>query len=563
MAARTIAAFLIGLAVAVPASAQTNSGAYLAARHAAQGGDFDAAATYFTRALVQDPRNPALMESAIASFVSLGDVDRAVPVARRMIQVGADNQIANLVLLGDAAQREAWDAIVEDIGAGQSVGPLFDGLMVAWAEVGLGRMTDAIESFDEVIDSAGVSAFGLYHKALALASVGDFEGADEILGTEGEDALPLTRRGIFAHAQILSQLERDDEAVALIDEVFGEQLDPSLARLREQLEAGETVAFETVTSPRDGVAETLLSIAGALNGEASDAYTLLYARMAEHVRPGLADAILLSADLLEGLGQHDMAVDAYRRVPRDAPAFHIAELGRAEALEESGKTDAAIEVLKGLAESHGDVSAVHVALGDALRRLERFEEAAAAYDRAIALFGEDDPSQWGVYFARGITHERSDRWKQAEADFRKALELRPDQPQVLNYLGYSYVEKGENMDEALDLIERAVAAQPNSGYIVDSLGWVYFRLGRYEEAVEQLERATELIPTDPILTDHLGDALWAVGRAREARFQWRRALSFDPEAEEAERIRRKLEVGLDVVLREEGDAPIDVANDDG
>jgi tetratricopeptide (TPR) repeat protein len=563
MTARAIVALVFGAAIAFPALSQTNSGAYLAARSAAVQSDFEAASTFFTRALVQDPRNPALMESAIGAFVSLGDVDRAVPLARRMVQVGADSQVANLVLLGDAAKREAWDAVIEDLEAGQSVGPLFDGLLLAWAQVGLGQMADAIASFDEVIESRGVEAFGLYHKALALASVGDFEGADSILGREGGDAFPLTRRGIIAHAQVLSQLERNDDAVALIDEVFGEPLDPDLAQLRSRLAAGETVPLDVVVTPRDGVAETVLSITGALNGEASDSYTLFYSRMAEHLRPGLTDAILQTAGLLESLGQHDMAVEAYRQVPRDDPAFHIAELGRADALEQAGRTDAAIEVMESLAETHGDVSMVHVSLGDALRRLERFDEATGAYDRAIELFDGDDAGQWGVYFARGITHERSGRWEEAESDFRKSLELRPDQPQVLNYLGYSYVEMGENLDEALDLIERAVAAQPNSGYIVDSLGWVYYRLGRYQEAVEQLERATELLPTDPILTDHLGDALWAVDRKREAQFQWRRSLSFDPEEDEADRIRRKLEVGLDLVLEEEGSELVDVANDDG
>jgi tetratricopeptide (TPR) repeat protein len=170
-----------------------------------------------------------------------------------------------------------------------------------------------------------------------------------------------------------------------------------------------------------------------------------------------------------------------------------------------------------------------------------------------------------IYFARGITHEREDRWPQAEADFRKALELRPEQPQVLNYLGYSFVEMGENMDEALDLIERAVAAEPNSGYIVDSLGWVLFRLGQYDEAVVHLERAAELLPVDPDRQrSPRRRLLWAVGRKLEAEFQWKRALSFDPEDNDAERIRRKLEVGLDQVrMDEEGEEPIDVANDDG
>ena len=173
-----------------------------------------------------------------------------------------------------------------------------------------------------------------------------------------------------------------------------------------------------------------------------------------------------------------------------------------------------------------------------------------------------------VFYARAISNERLDRWDRAEADFRKALELNPDHPQVLNYLGYSLVEKRIKLDEALDMIERAVEGQPNSGYIVDSLGWVLYRLGRYDEAAGHMERAAELMPIDPVVNDHLGDALWAVGRFNEAEFQWKRALSFVDEENpspdiDPNRIRRKLEVGLDKVLEEEGAAPLRVVDDGG
>jgi Flp pilus assembly protein TadD len=189
-----------------------------------------------------------------------------------------------------------------------------------------------------------------------------------------------------------------------------------------------------------------------------------------------------------------------------------------------------------------------------------------AYDRALEFTEDGARSEWFLHYARGISHEREKNWDNAEADFRAALALNPDQPQVLNYLGYSLVERKEKLDEALDMIERAVAAQPQSGYIVDSLGWVLYRLGRYEEAVEHMERAVALMPVDPVVNDHLGDVYWAVGRYREADFQWKRALSFiDPEDTDGEadpvRIRRKIDVGLDLVLDEEGAPPLKVAQD--
>ncbi len=564
---RTTATLLVmatlGLATSLPATAQGVSGSYLAARHASIYSDFRAAADYYARAMLQDTGNLSLMENAMMANVGLGQVDRAAAISRRMLSLGAESQVVNMVLLADQLKRENFDQALADMDAGQTVGPLVDGLLRAWAQLGSGRMSEALETFDEVAGTDGIQVFGLYHKALALAMVGDFESADEILSGRAEGPLQLTRRGIVAQVEVLSQLERNADAVELIDAAFGADLDPTLAQMRARLEAGEVLPFTSIRTSNDGAAEVFLVVAGALNGEANDGYTLLYSRIAEYLRPGHVDSILLSAALLEELEQYELATETYNLIPRDNPAFDAAELGRAEALRKSGRTEAAIEVLEQLARAKPDNPAVHITLGDTLRGLERYDDASKAYDAAIALYEDPQQAQWLVFFARGITHERMDRWPLAEADFRKSLELNPNQPQVLNYLGYSFVEMGINMDEALELIELAVEGDPNSGYIVDSLGWVLFRMGDYAEAVVHLERAAELMAVDPIVNDHLGDAYWAVGRKIEAEFQWKRALSFDPEEDEAERIRRKLEVGLDVVLEEEGADPISVTAQDG
>ncbi|MEO0916314.1 MAG: tetratricopeptide repeat protein, partial [Pseudomonadota bacterium] len=320
--------------------------------------------------------------------------------------------------------------------------------------------------------------------------------------------------------------------------------------------------------PSDGIGDVYFSIANALRSEAQAGYTVLYARMAAAIRPDHIDALLLSAELLESLDRFELATEVYDLVPRDDPSFHAAEIGRAEALRRSNREGAAIEVLEQLAETHGHLPLVHVTLGDTLRGLERFADAIAPYNTALSLIEVPEEQHWIVYFARAISFERTKQWEQAEADFRKALELRPDQPQVLNYLGYSFLEMQTNYDEALAMIERAVELRPDSGYIIDSLGWGLFRLGRYDEAVGHMESAVEKMPVDPIVNDHLGDVYWAVGRYREAEFQWHRALSFITEDTDLndidpERIRRKLEVGLYEVLEEEGADPLRVVNDDG
>lgn len=561
--ARYAALAVLSMTTALPAHAETGvAGSYLAARDASYFSDYAAAAEYYTKALTRDPSNPALLENAVLAFTGLGQIDRAVPIARRMDQAGMDSQAAHMVLLADQLKRGDFKGVLADLDAGRSIGPLVDSLIAAWSDFGEGRMSEALDAFDTAAGDTGLAVFGNYHKALALAAVGDFEGAEALFGAGDDRALLSTRRGVLADVEILSQLERNADAVALMDDIFGMDLDPGLADLRARLVAGETLPFDTIRTATDGAAEVFFTVAGALKGEASDTYTLLYSRLAEYLRPDHVDAILLSAGLLEGQKRYDLATEAYLRVPADSPAFYAAELGRAETLEKSGKTEAAIEVLTQLSKSHAKVPIVHVTLGDMFSRLKRYGDAVKAYDKAIALFSKPERAQWVVYYARGIAQERENQWPKAEADFRKALELEPDQPRVLNYLGYSYVEMQQNMDEALDMIQRAVAARPDDGYITDSLGWVLYRMGRYDEAVPQMERATELLPVDPIVNDHLGDVLWAVGRKVEAEFQWKRALSFGPEPDEADRIRRKLDVGLNKVLIEEGKDPISLANGD-
>ncbi len=564
---RTIALAVL-LAGTTPAlQAEGLSGSYLAARQAEQNNDYAAAARYYTRALMLEPGNPDLMESLALAQVLQGRFDAAVTVAKNMEERGLSSQVAHMIVATDLAIQEDFAALVDRNGNGEGgIGPLVDGLVAAWAMLGNGDVNDALSAFDDLAEQQGLKGFALYHKALALAHVGDYEGAEAVFAGGADGALQLTRRGALARAQILSQLDRNEDALESLDKAFGPASDPGIASLREALEAGQKVPFTNVTSARDGLAEVYYSIAAALSNEAQPDYTLLYARVAQVLRPDHSDALLLTAELLDEIGQHELAIDAFAQMPRDHIDYHAAELGRVGALRALEKYDAAIEVLKNLAKSHDELPVVYSTLGDIYRSQDNFAEASRAYDMALERTEEGTRGAWFLHYARAIALERQDRWEEAEADFRKALELEPDQPQVLNYLGYSLVEKQIKLEEALDMIERAVASSPDSGYIVDSLGWVLYRLGRYEEAVGHMERAVELMPVDPVVNDHLGDVYWAVGRTREAEFQWSRALSFidkndsDGEAD-PKRIRRKLEVGLDVVLAEEGSEPLKVAGD--
>ncbi len=542
------------LCLTAPAhAAQEDAGAYLAARSAVIASDYREAAGWFNRALVADPTNPQLLDGALVGRMSMGDFDGAMAIAGQIIEQGGRSPAANITLSAEQARQGDFKALLADQAAGRTINPAVDLLTNAWAQLGAGSMTEALESFDEVARTQGLEAFGRYHKALALASVGDFEGADALLSGN----LRVMRRGVIAHAQILSQLERYDDAIALLDTELGGEQDPMIDEMRATLQAGKAVPFDTVRNATDGLAEVYFTLATALNGEASDAYTLVYARTAIFLRPDHLDAILLAAGLLVQQDQSDLAIEVYQLVSPNNPAFYAAEIGRAEALAAADRPDEAIAVLQKLTETDSELMVGFLSLGDAFSREERYAEAAIAYEQAVERVRTITPAHWILFYSRGIAYEREKRWAEAEADFRKALELNPDQPMVLNYLGYGLVERGEKLDEALDMIERAVAARPDSGYIIDSLAWALFTLGRYDEALEPMEKASLLEPVDPIVTDHLGDVYWALGRRLEATYQWHRALTFEPTEKDEARILRKLEVGLDAVLAEEGALPLD------
>lgn len=558
------------LVTAQQASAEGLAGSYLAGRAATFESDFSAAADYYTRALVRDPSNPLLMENVVFAQLAQGQMKNAIPVAERLLQSGARSQAANIVLAGGFALAEDFQAILDRDMDSRQIHPLVDGLLEAWAQMGVGSVDKAIAVFDRIGEEEALRPFAAYHKALALASAGNYGGAEELFAANDGQLTRLSRRSALARVEIQSQLGEYGLALATLNDSFGSGSDPALDDMRARLEAEEALGFSIASTARDGIAEVFFTLAAVMNGEAANDFVLMYARVASALSPQHVDAVLLSAELLDQLGRYELSIATYKQVPSDHPEYYAAEMGRAEALRRAAKPDAAAEVLEQLVGDFPTLPQISISLGDLLRQQEDYAGAISAYDAALSHMPEDSRSRWFLHYARGISYERLKDWPKAEADFRASLALRPDSPQVLNYLGYSLIEKEDSpdkLDEALGMIEQAVAAQPNSGYIVDSLGWVFYRLGRYTEAVGHMERAVELMPVDPVVNDHLGDVYWAVGRLREAEFQWKRALSFiksgegDGEAD-PDRIRSKLELGLDAVLEQEGAAPLQVANGD-
>ena len=547
VAAGTTATTTADASAALPDTA----GAYLAARAAFGDHDFVNAALWFERALAVDPKNPDLLEGALTAWLAQGDMAQAARMAGLLQQQSTKSQTAIMTILAGNAIKGDFAAILKDQAKGDSVGQLMDGLIVAWAYVGTGKMSDASAAFDKVIATPGMAVFGLYHKALALAQTGDFEGAETLLSNPKAAGINGLRRGVLAQVEILSQLERGPEAVALIDKVYGRVLDDGLTDLRRRAAAGEPVAFDIARTPQEGLAEAFFTLATVMADQADATFTLLNTRIVTALRPDHVEAQLMSARLLDSLKQYDLAMEAFAKVPAGDPAYVAAVVGQASSAMSAGKIDAAVALLKALAEQHPKDSGVLTAYGDTLRRQGHCDAAIPVYAQAIALIQTPNAGDWPLYYRRGGCAFQEGDWTASEADYKAALALAPDEPRLLNELGYGYVDRGENLVAALAMIEKAVAAAPDQGYILDSLAWAYFRLGRYGDAVAPMEKASVLMPVDPVVTDHLGDVYWMVGRKREAQYQWHRALSFHPEDKDAARISRKLEVGLDQVLKDE------------
>lgn len=539
------------------------AGPYLAGRQAADANDYPTAARFFLRALAQSPKEPFLIDSALVSLVSAGQVDQAVALSEQLVAEGSATELADITRRAALAKSGAWDELLKVIAATPNDRPagtteggqLLDGMMAAWAELGAGRANEAVKRFEALARVQGAREMINYNLALVKASVGDYEGAEKLMAREGTGEHLM---GVIAHAEVLAQLDRRDEALSLLEGQPGTAEEPALLDLSARLASGKPVPFTALKGAADGVAQTFLTFATALAaGEEPDPLALVQARLAGWLQPDLAEARLVTAQLLQLNGQFDLAESEYDALRRLGEVRPVAELARIDALSRAERLDDAEKAATALTAAHPELAQSWVALGDILRQREKYAEAIPAYDKALTMLEEGDgETRWFPLYARGIARERSGDFDGAEADMRAALKIRPDQAQILNYLGYSFIDRGHNLDEAMGMIEKAAKLRPEDGYILDSLGWGYYRLGRFNEAVAPMEKAATQMSNDPLVNDHLGDVYWKAGRQREAEIQWQRSLNLlkaNPDGEtagevDAAQIQAKLDHGLDAVL---------------
>ncbi|KAA2213430.1 tetratricopeptide repeat protein [Teichococcus oryzae] len=521
--------------VSGPAPRPTAAGAYLAGRLAAAETDTAAAADQMLQALRLAPDEPEILTRAFLATVMDGRPD-AVRLARRLPQ----SELANMLLAGSDAMAGRWDraeARLRDMprtGAAQVLQPL----LLAWAQAGAGRTEAALATLKPQVEGSRLRGLAALHAAMIADIGGRPREAERLARLALAESPEGNLRMLQVIAGILDRSGKPEEAAKLVDTIT--QGGDDMALLNTPATRRRLLRERAVTSAVEGMAEAELALAGALRGQGAPELTLLLARLSLRLRPNFTPALLIAADSMAEEKHPDSALALLRQVPDDDALAPIVALRRATLLDRLDRPDEAIAALRSLARERPDAIQPAARLGDLMRGRGRFAEAAEAYSDALARVGEPAPQYWPLFYARGIALERSGRWDAAEADFRRALQLSPEQPYVLNYLGYSWVERGTNLVEARRMLERAAELRPQDGNIADSLGWALFKLNDLPDAVRWLEKAVELESRNSVINDHLGDAYWAMGRRREAEFQWRRALALDPEPDEAPRISAKL-----------------------
>jgi len=531
--------------------AESLEGNFLSAYIAGAARDTAAAASFYREAVKADPRNAELVERAFISLLADGALPDAFRAAEKLIARDPTNGLANLSLGVRQIKAGQWAAARQNFsrsGRGAAT-DLTATLLTAWSYAGAGDGKKALETVNKLRGERYYNTFRDYHAGLIASVIGDNAEAERRLKAAYE-ADRNTLRIVDAYARLEASLGRTDLAIQAYSDF--DQLSPRHPLVRDALDKlkdGKPLT-RLIGTAQEGAAEVLYGLGSAGSTQGDELPAVIYLRLALYLAPDHALARLTLADTLDRMKQTERANEAYAQIPATSPLKLNADIQIGLNLEQMGKGDEALAHLDAAMKAHPDDIDVITALGNVQRARKKYEEAAATYTRAIDLIGDRPLSNyWTTFYFRGTAYERAKQWPKAEADLKKALSLVPaSQPaakaQVMNYLGYSWVDQKINIDEAFKLLQQAADASPRDGMIVDSLGWAYYRLGRWDDAVRELEKAVELKPGDPTINDHLGDAYWRTGRRLEGKFQWQHAKDLNPEPEELTKINAKLKDGL-------------------
>ncbi len=535
----------------MPYPFHTLSGDYLAGRLAADVGDMERATDYLTRAMNKDKENLILLQTALPVSVAAGDFDSAVALSQQVYDAkNLDSHLGMVILIAKAVKDEdyvtAWKYADEMSPGG--LGMYLRPLLRAWLAAGDKSLVTAETIIKAEIKKQPLLA-ALYYTHLGLLSEyrSDAKKADDYY------KLAIARQMSVRMAALVGSFYEHNNRSGTANEMYSKFIGDdsefhgmSFAYATHEREKENRLPPKNVNSIDDGIALALFDLASVLHQEKATRLALLYSNIADYLRPEDDFNHVLLGDIYLGMGNAEEAQRRYQSVPATSDIYDLTQFRLADVLEQSGSWKEAVTVLDSLSLPQELQTDIAMKKADIFRRAEQYDKAIPLYSLVIESKSFIKNPQWGIYYSRALCYEQTDEWDLAEKDLLKAMELDDKEPLVLNYLGYTWADKGIHIDKALEYIRKASDLAPNDGYIADSMGWVLFRLGRYDEAEGYMEKAVSIVPNDPIINDHVGDVYWVVGRKIEARYQWQRALDETKDAADKDRIREKIQNGYDI-----------------
>ena len=525
----------------------SNAGNYLKGRVAYNNHDLNDATSSFRDALKKNPNEDLLLRRSFIAELEAGNLEHAIELAERALKQQKTSTFMHLVIGLRDTKQENWDKALQNFIKMETsqVNEILKPLLRGWSYRGKKDLLKTKQNLLSLKKKRGFVLLSLLHTALALQDQEKIIFIDRLLDEAIGSIEETPSRLALSVANYYQKTGRRDKAIDLIDKIKSKDFNLEMLKGRIRKVRGPGLSEISVRSPQDGISEALFDIANALRDDYNNSASLIFVRLANYMRPKFYSAQILLGEILQERGKYRKAIKEFEQIPEESMFFRKAQLRLSQTLRQHDKPYAAIRVLERLQQRQPKNAEIFSMLGDIYRSQKNWDEAIFAYNRAINLTNRDAKADWVLYYSRGVALEQSGRWDMAEADFIKALKLAPNQPFIMNYLGYAWTEQGINLKKAEQLIRKAVSLRPEDGYITDSLGWVLYQTSRFDEAVPILERAVRLRPNDATITDHLGDAYWKVQRKLEATYQWKRAITMHPDSELKEKIQRKLSFGLD------------------
>lgn len=535
------------------ASRPVAAGSYLLYLQAKQNLDFSAAIRYLQQSLKEDPDNRMLQSEMFALLSLEGRIDDAYPYALKELKASPDSLLASLVVVTYHISKGDFDAAQKQMDAYplKEDNAFLHPLLEVWIRAGMNDRKKALAALEQ-LNQKELETLYHFHAALLYDMWGDADQAQKqyeaLLAEPGGLSLRaaqaygnfLLRQGEKRKFQALVQAYRKGaKSYPLFDETF---FTAGAARPEKNVP-------KSVAEPKTGLAEAFFDVSGSLADKGNPEISLFFTRFSLVLDPSLSLARVLLGEIYEKQGRYDEALKLYGEEKENSETYFASQVRMGIIYAQKGDLKRAEKKLRSLAEKRPELAFPWIELGDIFIANKKFPQAISALSEAIDRIPVPNASHWSLFYSRGAAYERDKKWDLAEQDLLQALVLSPDQPLTLNYLGYSWIERGKNTAKAKEMLERAAFLSPREGFIIDSLGWTYYLLKDYPHAVSILETAVALDPGSGVINDHLGDAYWRVGRKREARFQWTKALSVRDDFDESDRqrVEAKLEKGLDEV----------------